>query len=127
MPNPFTFGEELTALDTGLIDKDHRVTCDKAEEIGSTIQKEMEGKIYTNCSIKRSSQITTLCLYACINVGSEKVTIDPLTLFLRLMVILERKPEREIVDYFNYELTPYPMLLFKDGVMRPAKKAKLKQ
>ena len=48
----------------------------------------------------------------------------PLALFLRLIVI-ERKPENEIEEYFNYELCPYPMSLFQDGVMRSAKKSAL--
>ena len=60
------------------------------------------------------------------NIGREKVTIDPLTLFLSLIVLIERKHEKEIVHYFRYELSPYPMSLFKDGVMRTAQKSKLK-
>ena len=56
----------------------------------------------------------------------ENVTIDPLTLFLRLLVVVERKLENEIANYFNYELTPYPMSLFKDGKMCSTKKSALK-
>ena len=57
----------------------------------------------------------------------ENVTIDPLTLFLRLLVVVERKPENEIANYFNYELTPYPMTLFKNGGnMCSSKKSALK-
>ena len=41
--------------------------------------------------------------------------------------MVEKKPENEIVDYFNYELSPYPMSLFKEGIMRSAQKSKLKQ
>ena len=88
----------------------------------------MDGKIFANCSFKRNKQISTLQnLYGSINVGTEKVTIDPLTLFLRLIVLVERKPEDEIVNYFKYELSPYPMALFKEGIMRSAQKSKLKQ
>ena len=32
----------------------------------------------------------------------------------------------EITSYFEYELAPYPMTLFKNGQMRPAIKSKLK-
>lgn len=104
------------------------MTCDKAEEVGTAIQKELDGKSYAECSFKRNKQITNLqSLYSNINIGAERISIDPLTLFLRLIVLVERKPEKEIVDYFNYELSPYPMSLFKDGVMRTAQKSKLKQ
>ena len=56
----------------------------------------------------------------------KKVTIDSHTLFLRLVVMVERKPDEEITKYFEYELCPYPMSLFKDGVMRSSQKSKLK-
>ena len=54
------------------------------------------------------------------------MTIDPLALFLRLLVVVERKSENEIADYFNYELTPYAMSIFKDGKMCSTKKSALK-
>ena len=128
MHSPFTIREELVALDTGLVDIGHSLTCDKADEVGGDIQKEMDGQVYTDCSIKHSKQISTLQnLYASVNVGTEKVTIDPVTLFLRLIVLVERKPENEIVDHFRYEMVSYPMALFKDGIIRTAKKSKLKQ
>ena len=128
MHSPFTIREEFVALDTGLVDVGHSSTCDKTNEVSGDIQKEMDGQVYTDCSIKRSKQVSTLqSLYASVNLGTEKVTIDPLTLFLRLIVLVERKPENEIVDHFRYEMAPYPMALFKDGIMRTAKKSKLKQ
>ena len=66
-----------------------------------------------------------LCgLYSNVKINQEDVAIDPLTLFLRLVVVGEGKPESEIADYFHYELSP--LSLFKDGVMRTAQKSKLK-
>ena len=125
--NPFEAGENLVALDTGLSDVKGTVNCDRAEEIGTSIQTEITGKTFANCSFKRKNQITTLqSLYSSVKIGDEKVTIDPLTLFLRLVVMVERKPDEEITNYFEYELCPYPMSLFKDGVMRSSQKSKLK-
>ena len=65
-------------------------------------------------------------LYSAVKIGEEKVTIDPLTLFLRLIVMVEKKSDEEIASYFEYQLSPYPMSLFKDGVMRSSQKSKLK-
>ena len=48
------------------------------------------------------------------------MAIDPLTLFLRLVVLVDQKPEVEIENCLYYELAPYPKALFKDGVMRTA-------
>lgn len=126
--NPFQIGENLVALDTGLNDAKGIVNCDRAEEIGQSIQTEITGKSFATCSFKRKNQVTTLqSLYSSVKIGDEKVTIHPLTLFLRLLVVMvEKKPDQEVINYFEYELCPYPMSLFKDGVMRSSQKSKLK-
>ena len=54
-------------------------------------------------------------------IDKEQMSIEPWTLFLRLVVLADRNPEVEIENYFYYEFTPYPAALFKDGVMRTAK------
>ena len=82
-----------------MVDTDKRLTCDKAEEIGASIHKRLDWKAYAECSIKRTDQITNLqSLYSNVNIGTEKVSIDPLMLFLRLIVLVERSPEKEIVE-----------------------------
>ena len=125
--NPFTAGKELVSLESGLVDHDNRLNCDEAEKVGAAIHKEMDGKSYTDFHAKKSKQITNLLsLYSNVNIDKDKVTVDPLTLFLRLIVLVERKPEKEIAEYFDYELAPYPMALFKDGLMRTATKSALK-
>ena len=69
--------------------------------------------------------LQSLCLSVIIE--KEQVTIDPLTLSLHLALVVERKAEAEMENYFYDELTPYPKSLFKDGAMRaPKNKAKLK-
>ena len=93
--SPFIIGEELIALDTGLVEVGHSLTCDNwwQHSVGGDIQKEMDGQAYTDCPIKQSKQISTFqSLYASFNVGTEKVTIDPLTLFIHLILLVERKP-----------------------------------
>ena len=49
------------------------------------------------------------------------MAIDALILLLRVVVLVDRKPEVEIENCFYYELAPYPTALFKDCVMRTAK------
>ena len=126
--NPFKSGEMLVCLDSGLFDEKNIVTCDRAKEIGASIQQSLDAKSFADCSFKRKEKITNLqILYSSVSVDKEDVSIDPLTLFLRLVLAVERKPETEIESYFYYELTPYPTSLFAGGVMRPAKnKATLK-
>ena len=103
------------------------MTCDCSESIGASIQKQRNGVAYTEVSFKRSNQLKNLQgFYSNIKVNNENISVDPLTLFLRLSVIFEKKPEKEIEDYFYYKLTSFPMSLFKDGLMRRAQKKKLK-
>lgn len=48
--------------------------------------------------------------------ADNKVTsINPLTLFLRLGLVIESKPEINVDSYFQYELTPYTNSLFNSG------------
>ena len=126
--SPFIYGEHLGCLDPGLVDEKKQINCDRSEEIGALIQKGLDGKIFDSCSFKRKDKIINLeSLYSSVIIEKEEVTIDPLTLFLRLVLLFESKPEAEVENYFYYQLTPYPTPLFKDGAMRtPKNKAKLK-
>ena len=102
--NLFTAGKQLIALDTGVVDSENRATCDQVEEIGASIQKNLDGQAFSNLKFKRKDQISSLkSLYSSIQVEKENATIDPLTLFLHLLVVVERKPENEIANYFNFE------------------------
>ena len=54
-------------------------------------------------------------------IEKERVAVDPLTLFLRLVVFVDRKPEVKIENCLYHELIPYPTALFKDDEMRTTK------
>ena len=125
---PFIYGEHLVCLDSRLVDEKKQVNCDRLEEIGALIQKGLDGKNFDSCSFKRKDKIINLrSLYSSVIIEKEEIRIDPLTLFLRLALVVERKPEAGMENYFYYEMTPYPTSLFKDGAMRTLKnKVKLK-
>ena len=105
------------------------VTTDKAEEIGEAIQKQMTGKTYSSTvTIKRSQKVINLqSLYSSVTVEGENLDVNPMTLFLRLITVVTRQPDTEVDSYFQHELAPYPMSLFKDGKMRDGGKSKLKE
>ena len=64
-------------------------------------------------------------MYNSVKVDNNKaINIKPIALFLHLIAIAKRTPNIE--DYFHYELTAYPMSLFKDGLMRKPNKALLR-
>ena len=107
------------SLDAGFIDENNTVNCDNAEKIGARIQKSSDNELFTSCLFKRKDQITNLQnLHSSIMTDKERIAIDLLTLFLRLVVLVDRKPEVEIENCFYHDLTPYPTALFKNDEMR---------
>ena len=79
------------------------VNCDEAELIGARIQKSLNNQTFTSCSFKRNDQFTNLqSLYSSNTIDKEQVAIDTLTLFLRLVTLVDRKPEVEIENCFYY-------------------------
>ena len=103
------------------------VNCDRSEEIGRKIQDSLDGKTFVNAKIKRNDKMVNLqSLCASIQLEEEKIPVNPLTLFLRLVTLVDRQSEKDISDCFQYELTSHPMSLFKNNDMREAAKCKLK-
>ena len=101
-PNsPFIYGDHLVCLDSGLVDENKLVKCDRSEESVALIQKDLDGKNFDSCSFKRKDKISNLqSLYSYVIIKKEDVTIDPLTLFPRLALVVEKKPEAEMENYF---------------------------
>ena len=125
--NPFVIHDGLICLTSGLSDTKNDVNCDQAEDIGKLVQENMNDKMYSEVKSKKSDKVKNLqSLYSTVKVYGEKVDINPLALFLRLITVIERQPQIDIKSYFEYELTPFPMSMFKDGLMRTAAKHKLK-
>ena len=62
-----------------------------------------------------------------LNVGvkldKKTIYVDPSVLFSRFLLIIER--DQRMIEYFHYELTPVPMFLFEDGMMRKSTKSVL--
>ena len=122
--NPFDANRtNLQALDSGVI-ADESVTCDDAENIGMMIQQSLDNVMLSQASIKRSKQATTFAgLKPSIKLGNKNVVIDPMVLFSRLIVLMQRS--NDITNYFAYELAPVPTSLFKDNMMRKPTKSAL--
>ena len=126
--NPFDTNEKLMCINLALIDENNCVNCYQAEEVGAKIQKQVDGKSFGNVSFKRKEMVDNpQSLYSTINVHGEKIDINLIALFLRLITVVDRQPEKEIDNYFFYELSTYPISLMKDNMMRPATKWKLKE
>ena len=100
------------------------MNCDKTEEVGSKIQRQLDNVCAIEASIKRREQVRSLDhLYPGVKIDKKKVTINPTLLFSRLIAIVQR--EEDMVPFFDYELTTIPTTLFKDNAMRKTEKAQL--
>ena len=99
------------------------VNPDKAEEVGLKIQMQLDDSNVAEASIKRKDHIKSLAdLKPGIQVDQQKLNINPMILFSRLIAIAQR--EEDMSPYFDYELTAFPTSLFKDNFMRKSIKAK---
>ena len=70
---------------------DESVNCDEAECVGRSTQDSLDGVSLKEATVKRSTQATTLrILKPSVKIGNEKVILDPMILFSRLVVLLQR-------------------------------------
>ena len=123
--NPFEGGTELRSISTGICD-DGSVNCDASEDIGRAIQQGINNIPLHEIKMKRMFIAKTIeSLYNSVKIDQKKsIVIKPTSLFNRLIAIAQR--ESDLEQFFYYELTSYPMSIFKDGLMRKPNKAVLK-
>ena len=122
--NPFIEEEpSLKSSSTGLTASEaDQINCDDAEKVGKAIQKQLDEISFLEAKIKCKDQVHILeCLKARVQVGNEKIHVDPMLLFSRLLV--ERAEDMR--ECFEYELTSTPTSLFENGLMRKPNKSAL--
>lgn len=99
--NPFSREDpKLRSLASGLTSNEQDgVNCDRVEEFGEMIQKKMDHNLFSEITLKRSEQIKNLGTLADgIKIENESVQIDPMLLFSRLVIQVERS--QCMKDYF---------------------------
>ena len=90
--------------------EDDGINSDKAEEVGFKIKMQLDGLNITEASIKRRDHIKHLAnLKPGIQVDQQKLNINPIILFSRLITIVQRK--EDMSPHFDYELTAFPTSL----------------
>lgn len=120
--NPFKC-TEFMSLSSGII-ACSSVNCDQACDIGANILNKNIGKKFTEIKCKRSENIKNFAQMSNkIKICQKYVDINPMQLFNR--IICSSKTPEEIKHCFNFELSPYPLALFKDGNLRRGVKSQL--
>ena len=101
------------------------ISCNEAKTVGNLIQVQLDCKLVYNFSIKRKDPESIFTyLQPAIVLEKETVHMNPVILFNRLSMLMNREEER--VNLFKSELTPESASLFKDGKMNRANKAELR-
>ena len=100
--SPFTDTKELVSVANGITaSKESGINCDNAEEIGAKIQQSLDDVNYQMSKIKRSEKVKTMSsLLSAVKIDNEDVTIDPMTFFPRLIVMVMREKKHCIIFFF---------------------------
>ena len=124
--NPFDLQDSrLQNIFTGVsADNNDEVNCDQAKQVGFEIQCSLDNIVVNQATIKRSKQVKTFAtLLPAIKVNFDTIHADPNVLFQKLIMLIHGA--EDLTDCFDYDLTPEPTSLFKDGLMRNPYKAQL--
>lgn len=116
--------ERLISLSSSVTaGKDDGVNCDQAESLGFALQQHWDNQKYGSLVLRKADKVVPLANVVDSTQNSVKVAINTSSLFHRLVLVGERTGT--VRDCFSYELTPYPMSLFKDELMRKPNKPDL--
>ena len=105
-------------------DNSDGANCHQAEQVGFEIKHSLDNIVVSQAIIKHSKQVKTLAsLLPAIKVNGDRIHANPNVLFQSLIMLIDRA--EDLTDCFDYQLTPEPTSLFKDGLMREPSKSQL--
>ncbi|KMQ87541.1 hypothetical protein RF55_13145 [Lasius niger] len=119
--NPFPHIHQIMSIATGIIG-DEKINCHNAHNIGTTAMEKKIGNNFNDIKFSRADRVLSLLtVNSNVKVRDTTVPIDPLLLFQRISVM--KRSNKELRDYLQYELAPYPVSLFDELGMRKTKKS----
>ncbi|KAJ8895143.1 hypothetical protein PR048_000468 [Dryococelus australis] len=119
--SPFQHEHNLLYLSSG-ISAISRVNCDNAQSIGETALQPIVGKTFTEAMISRKARINSLSvMHNTVIIKDKVVPVSENQLFMRMVWTM--KSDTEKAEYFEYELSPQPPVLFDDPHMRKTDKS----
>ncbi|KYM96907.1 hypothetical protein ALC62_12417 [Cyphomyrmex costatus] len=121
--NPFPEGDNLMSIGTGIIGNE-LINCHRADEIGSQMMRNIEGKTFSSVSFKRKDKVQPLSIInSSITVESTQISIDPLLLFQRMCIT--KHSDSDMKNFLAFDLAPFPLPLFTVKGMRKGTKSSL--
>ena len=120
---PFSERDQLVSLASGCVG-DSTTNCIAAVECGQLAMSKMIGRNFGDVKLKRTDKVRSLAsLSSGIPVNNEIVAVNAMTLFNRIICVVQTSHERS--EIFQFELAPQPLSLFDSNCMRKGHKAEL--
>ena len=112
----------VISLGTG-ITGDETINCHVDKDVDEKIIAQLIGRQFINFKIQRCDNVRSLAtMISTVKIKVKVVAIEPMVLYLRMLFV--KKDSNDLSEYFKYELTPYPLVLFcKRGMRKIVKSA----
>lgn len=111
------------SISTGMVGTEI-INCHLASEIGTKLLKNMIGLCYDSVKFKRKDKVLPLAaMTSSILIDKTPALVNPLLLFQRISI--SKQSNEDLMAYFAYELSPYPLSLFNVDGMRKGTKSTL--
>ncbi|KYN28694.1 hypothetical protein ALC57_01884 [Trachymyrmex cornetzi] len=121
--NPFTTSDVFISIATG-VSGDEGINCCDAFQVGLNAMQKVDGDNFKDIKLKRSYKcVPLLAVNSKLVINKEVVPIDPLLLFQRISII--KNSDKELEEFLQYELAPFPLSLFDESGMRKNVKSQL--
>ena len=123
--NPFEGGPELTSLSTGICNGG-TFNCENNDNVGKEIQEQRDNVYFHNSTIKRRLKVRNIESLIIQRKSVTKTSHCQAYCFIPSIDCNCSETKNNMGGFFSYELTTFPMSLFKDGLMQKPKKASLR-
>ncbi|CAH2218497.1 jg2186 [Pararge aegeria aegeria] len=120
--DPFVVSDAIISLSSG-VKGNENINCHNALEIGLKMMNSIVGNNFNALKFQRKNRVMPLQAIHSIKLKNENVIINPALIFQRISIAMEGTTE--LKDCFAYELAPYPLSMFDNGIMRKTEKSKL--
>uniref|UniRef100_A0A6P7GZZ5 Uncharacterized protein LOC114345123 n=1 Tax=Diabrotica virgifera virgifera TaxID=50390 RepID=A0A6P7GZZ5_DIAVI len=122
--DPFPQTTSIVSISTGVTGGEN-INCHDCFEIGKKGVEDMIGCHFSSIKMSKNKRILPLSTVNSSIKSKDDVVvpIDPNLLFQRMNVV--KNTDKQLRQYFQYELAPFPMSLFSEGLMRKTAKSSI--
>ncbi|GBL90512.1 hypothetical protein AVEN_179435-1 [Araneus ventricosus] len=121
--NPFPKIDVIMSIDLGIVGG-NEVNCHLSEEIERDMISKMMGKKFENVKFKRKGKVVTLAsINNFVKMCNISIVVDRHILFHRLCIA--KQSDNDLKEFFKFELSSFPILLFTGESMRKGTKSSL--